>query len=320
MTRRPTTTTTIQTWPGGQSFEYRGDPDGPANQRSLRQGHYQGRIRCENDCRQVRRAYHEGEELTDPRLAELDGKYCTWDASREGWLATAQVCPTCKGDGYVPNPKRNPWREGTVDEWRAIRREIRAGMYADRDVLGCDSALVDDLIKAAAGGELERGDLAEGFGYDEIRNLYADPGDWGLEQCREYLSDYGIDEPTEGNVWRMDRADLIEQLTNASIDTRDEELIETLREAVIVNIDDGTLDGIDDWRDACRDHAQDNPAEVYEWWRVSSWLCDQLHAIGEVTIANGYGYWWGRTCTGQGFIMDGTLQQVADRFARECGE
>ena len=53
---------------------------------------------------------------------------------------------------------------------------------------------------------------------------------------------------------------------------------------------------------------------MYEWWRVSSWLCEQLHAIGEVTIDNDYGYWWGRTCTGQGWIMDGVLQRVAARF------
>ena len=32
-------TRTIQTWPGGASYEYRGDPDGPAEQKRLRKGH-----------------------------------------------------------------------------------------------------------------------------------------------------------------------------------------------------------------------------------------------------------------------------------------
>ena len=69
---------------------------------------------------------------------------------------------------------------------------------------------------------------------------------------------------------------------------------------------------LDDLCSAIRDDAA--PAEVYEWWRVSTWFCRQLDEIGEVTISNGYGCWWGRCCTGQGYIMDGTLQCVAARF------
>jgi hypothetical protein len=238
---------TLQVWPGGQSYSYQGDPDGPPEQRRLRNGH--------------------------DRTAR--------------------------------------WRKGTPDEWRTIRIELRAELYWQRDGLGCDSSLVEDLLKAA-NGELS-GDLGEGFEYDQIRNLYADPSEWNLERCREYASDHGLDTP-DPDPWTMDRAALVEALTAVSIDTRDEESIETLREALIVNIDDETITGLEDWRDACREHAQENPAEVYEWWRVSSWLCDQLHAIGEVTIDNGYGHWWGRTCTGQGLIMDGTLQMIAARY------
>jgi hypothetical protein len=50
---------------------------------------------------------------------------------------------------------------------------------------------------------------------------------------------------------------------------------------------------------------------VFEWWRVDPWLCKRLAAIGEVTLDNAYGEWWGRTCTGQSLIMDGTLQRIA---------
>jgi len=242
MTRPKKYAETIQTWPGGQSFTFRGDPEGPPNQRSIKN-------------------------------------------AAEGW------------------------RKGSEDEWRRIRIARRAEMYAARDILCCDSSLVDDLIKAAGnGGEIE------GFAFDDLENLYRDPSNWTLEECREYLRDYGATEPTEGNVWKMDRDDLIEQLANASIETRDEETTETLREAVIANIDDETIVGIDDWREACRDVASENPAEVYEWWRVTGWLCEQLRAIGEVVIDNNHGYWWGRTCTGQGLIMDGTLQQIAATF------
>jgi len=41
-----------------------------------------------------------------------------------------------------------------------------------------------------------------------------------------------------------------------------------------------------------------------------------LDAIGEPTIDNEYGYWWGRTCCGQGLIMDGTLQRIAQQHVK----
>ncbi len=151
-------------------------------------------------------------------------------------------------------------------------------MYADRDVLGCDSSLVDDLIKAASSGELS-GDLRDAFEYEGINGLYPDLGNWDADQCREWLKDHSVDIPETDEYTDSDCEDAL--------------------------------------RDLVRDNGGDEPAEVYEWWRVSSWLCDQLKAIGEVTIDNGYGHWWGRTCTGQQWIMDGTLQQVAAQFERE---
>lgn len=69
---------------------------------------------------------------------------------------------------------------------------------------------------------------------------------------------------------------------------------------------------VDDWRDAVQDNAE--PAEIYEWWRVTKWLADNLQGIGQPVLSNAYGDWWGRCCTGQGYIMDGTLQAVARRF------
>ena len=52
-------------------------------------------------------------------------------------------------------------------------------------------------------------------------------------------------------------------------------------------------------------------AEIYEWWAVTEWLAQKLVSIGEPVLDNAYGHWWGRTCTGQGMLMDGTLQQIA---------
>lgn len=190
---------------------------------------------------------------------------------------------TFRGDPWGPKNQRSVrggapdahWRKGTREEWRQIRIEILAERYLAHEVFACDSALVGDLLKASSE---YRGDLSDAFQIYEIRNLYPDPSEWDAAQCRAYLEDHGIAVPDAP--------------------------------------DDPDADDDPAYVDMLRGQIQDNAeaAEVFEWWRVSGWLCDQLHNAGEVTLDNGYGCWWGRTCTGQGIIMDGTLQQIAARF------
>ncbi len=162
------------------------------------------------------------------------------------------------------------WRKGTPAEWRAIKIERLAEMYRDRDVLACQSALVDDLINANV----------EGFSLEEAENLYPNVSEWNAEQCREWLDEHGHEQPA-----------------------RDEDESDSPR---------GYLTQL---RDAVRDNAE--AAEVFEWWLVTDWLCRQLKATGEVILDNGYGSWWGRTCTGQGLIMDGMLQRIAANYVSE---
>jgi hypothetical protein len=270
MTRRTTHTTTIQCWPGGQSFTYRGDLDGPENQRSLRAA-------------------------------------------------------------YSSSAALNPWRKGTPEEWRTIRIATRAERYGQREILCCDSSLVDDLVKAANQGSLngdrDTRELGRAFEYDQIENLYKDPADWDADQCREYLSDEGIDAPGEVRQTSCEHCgqDIENTAPFPDGQWRDRgsntHCPNPAGDAGQVHAPETHPDDedqyLDELRDACRDHAQDHPAEVYEWWRVSSWLCAELRKIGEVVIDNGYGQWWGRTCTGQGWIMDGTLQTIAAQYEQD---
>lgn len=140
----------------------------------------------------------------------------------------------------------------------AIQAETLARNYAERDVLCCDSALVEKLIA----------EDFDGFAVDDIENSYRDFSDADVSECNEYIDEMGGDPPDDA-------------------------------------------EDLNAWREAANDCAADNPQEAYEWWRVSPWLCKELRAIGEIVIDNDYGCWWGRTCTGQGYIMDGTLQQIA---------
>lgn len=154
--------------------------------------------------------------------------------------------------------KQEAFRCGFPEEWANIRAELLAQRYLDREVLKCDSMLVNDLF---AGTECN----PEEWDRDNIDNLYPDPSDWDAEQCYEALADHGIGAEED--------------------------------------------DDIDELRQLVTDHAE--PAEIFEWWAVTEWLAEELRAIGQPVLDNAYGYWWGRTCTGQGILMDGTLQAIA---------
>ena len=168
-----------------------------------------------------------------------------------------------------PSSLRYGWTRAWREEARDIRAEELARMYSDRDILCCDSSLVSDCLKL---GQDVACDFAQEWDYDQIVNLYPNPADWDVEQCREWLAERGIDGPDESDE----------------------------------------LDELGDWQETVRAHAE--PAEIYEWWRVTPWLAGHLKAIGQPVLDNVYGTWWGRTCTGQGYLMDGTLQAVARRF------
>ena len=196
--------------------------------------------------------------------------------------------------------------------------EERAQALLDHDVFCCQSALVDNLLKLS-GESLALDDsreLANAFGIDEIENLYPDPSDWTVKQCREYLDDYGNGHP-DPDPWGMDREELARFYADETGDT----LVDVFcspewdtadaQSFVACAIDEEDIDGLDEWQDAVRDT---DPQEVFEWWLVSDWLAEELDALGCPLIRNGYGNWWGRTCTGQAILMDGTLQDAARRI------
>jgi hypothetical protein len=196
--------------------------------------------------------------------------------------------------------------EGTpasAEDAKAIRIELRAKQYLDDEILCCDSALVDELLSNSF----------DGFTWDEVENLCVDPSDWDLEQCSEWLEDNGATcEPPVPNPFAMSLDELLEAIDCTDEDLKAEHTIESAKSRLIEMIDDGDIDGLDDWRNAVRDNAEDaEDAEVFQWFRVTPWFCEQLREIGEVVLDNVYGAWFGRQCCGQTLIMDGTLQRVA---------
>ena len=138
-----------------------------------------------------------------------------------------------------------------------------------------------------------------------------DPSEWTLEQCRDYLTEHGGNEPRHAhNPWEMKISELSDALeleeTLQPADT-----LEALRKRLVEAMDDETVDGLDDWREAARECASENPREVFEHWIVSSWFAGKLKEQGE-SVGELFGLTiWGRTTTGQAIAMDSVIQQIA---------
>jgi hypothetical protein len=192
--------------------------------------------------------------------------------------------------------------EFTESEQREIHANILAERYAANEIHCCQSSLVDSLIA----------DDRAGFTADDVEGIYRDFSESTLRECSEYLEDNGYtgDAP-DVNPFKMKREELIEALLGAGIDDMDDDPIESLRDAVIRQMDNGAIDGLSGWRDIANDFASDNPNEAYEWWHVSPWLVSKLRGLGEIVIDSEFGQWWGRGCTGQSILADGTLQTIA---------
>lgn len=162
----------------------------------------------------------------------------------------------------------------------------------DQNIKACQSALVDMLLKSET----------EGFSWDDVENVYADPSDWTTETIYEFADDNGIE--LDDDPRKMTRGELLEEVYGDE-DHQTEETDDELRETI-------EADKEDSWKDQIRDWSNDNPQEVYQWFLVDSWLCGQLRDMGEVVIDNDYGYWWGRGCCGQAIALDSTFYRLAE--------
>jgi hypothetical protein len=123
-----------------------------------------------------------------------------------------------------------------------------------------------------------------------INDLMHEKG-WLEETSNLYLSDEALKEQ-----YAVEYADFLRELLDES---------ETLDEASHTQEMEAT--------DKLRDWAQDNNCdtqEPLEWWQVTQYLYEKLRNIGEPVLDTEYGYFWGRTCSGQHILLDGTIQKI----------
>ena len=113
----------------------------------------------------------------------------------------------------------------------------------------------------------------------------------------------------------MNHQELIDLIDTVDTQSADIQSLDNdqLRAKIEELIDLKIIDGLDEWQIAA---SEGDPQEIYEWWLVTDFLARHPDAIGEPVLINEYGNWWGRTCTGQTVMLDGTLQAIARRLLR----
>lgn len=225
---------------------------------------------------------------------------------------------------FVRSSREEPWATPDAKTAREVEINRLALKYQQEEIYFCDSSFITDLQSWADSGDRggeHGGSIADEFTSDRIENLYADPTDWTLKQCRTWLEENGHDDPDQHNPYKMEVSDLVELLTGGDPDEREALAgltILELQDRGAKSMDEELVPGIDEWRDHVKDFAE--AAEIFEWWRISKWLADLFIEIGECVLKNNYGQWWGRCTTGQAYIMDGVLQKAAVRHLEKTAK
>jgi len=66
------------------------------------------------------------------------------------------------------------------------------------------------------------------------------------------------------------------------------------------------------------EYMDSEPAEIFEWWIVSSFLVDKLKRMGHPVLEQEN--IWGRCTSGQAIYMDYAIRQIAENMEILCGQ
>ncbi len=160
-------------------------------------------------------------------------------------------------------------------------------MIVRREVLYCQSMLVDELLKTEA----------LGFQWEDIENnesYIVDGEDYSPQEWENHVNEIR-DEIDELEFSLREVQEGTEMYDNLTAD------LQAMQ---------NTLDMFENDYDI-------EPAEVYEWWLVRDWLARKLRERGQCLIDNDYGTWWGRQTTGQSIHLDKVICDIHDEYFPE---
>ncbi len=134
------------------------------------------------------------------------------------------------------------------------------------------------------------------FSWDDVENSSAYP-EWSVTLLGEDLYFEGGDEAAR-NEFLEEYDRLIEESDEL---LQKEEISEATHEHNLELIEEARKDF-----EALETH----PAEIFEWWAVSSYLYDKLKEEGQCVVDAGSCYLWGRCTTGQAILLDGVITRI----------
>jgi len=134
--------------------------------------------------------------------------------------------------------------------------------------------------------------------FDDLENFYSYP-EWSKKVLDENLYFEGGSEDDKETFAEIFDGLIQESETLLS----NEEISESTHERNVSIVEQAR----EEFQNATEDS---EPAEVYEWWAVSSYLFGKLKEQGQVVIDAGSCYVWGRQTTGQAILLDGIISRI----------
>lgn len=160
----------------------------------------------------------------------------------------------------------------------------------DREVIECQTSLIDWVLS-------KEDEVSDPFyTMDEISNYYSYP---------EFSDEYGNYFEGGNEVDKNERIREIELEIEHQENLRDEAAENEDEEAEADA--DAEIEQLEAFKDDL-ENIETEPAEIYEWWSVTSWFANRLEEYGESILNNGI---WGRQTTGQAILLDYVITKIA---------
>jgi len=175
----------------------------------------------------------------------------------------------------------------TVNVNSSKNQDIK-GKFVSREVLSCVTGMVEYIIKQ--GFE----DREAPFSLDDCSNYYTD-NSGKIEELTEKK------EQLEEEIQDIENS--IEELEDED-GNKDEEIQTKENEK---NKLEEKISSIENKIEELEEE-QGEVNEPYEWWIVSSWLCDKLKEKGEVVLEDEN--IWGRQTSGQAILLDSVISEI----------
>ncbi len=191
-------------------------------------------------------------------------------------------------------------------DFNSIRNQEIKGKLVDREVFANVNQMTEYILNK--GYEDDKAP----FSWDDVENLYTKP-----ERADEILKELKKLTECEGDTAEelfdniSDRLEQIEQDYESGKREKFQEtfsapksLVHTFPYRVFEERKIKVESLIEEYN-----NLEDEPQEIYEWWLVSSYLCEKLKAKGQPVIEEQN--IWGRCTTGQAILLDYVIGKIA---------